>query len=174
LDVKKKIPFSGTMIDNDKVKGDLVMERNYIDIDYTQICVCANLRKKTRVVTQLYDKVLEPTNLKVTQYSMLANIAQHKAVTVSQLGEILLLDQTTITRNVNLLKKNDYVEVKRDPQDGRTKMISLTTTGMQKLTEAAPIWMDIQEKIIHDIGLEKYKDFYETLKKIQQVVKSYD
>lgn len=82
-----------------------MMEKVHTDIDYTQICVCANLRKKTRIVTQLYDKILEPTNLKVTQYAMLANIAKHKAVSVSQLGIILSLDQTTITRNVNLLKK---------------------------------------------------------------------
>lgn len=156
------------------LKGDLVMEKNYTDIDYTQICVCANLRKKTRAVTQLYDKALEPTHLKVTQYSMLANIAHHKAVSVSQLGDILLLDQTTITRNVNLLKKNGYVDVTRDTQDGRTKIISLTAIGIEKLNEAKPIWMDIQEKIIEDIGLEKYIDFYETLKKIQKVVKSYD
>ncbi len=53
------------------------MEKVYTDIDYTQICVCTNLRKKTRVVTQLYDKILEPTNLKVTQYALLANIAKH-------------------------------------------------------------------------------------------------
>ena len=150
------------------------MERNYTDIDYTQICVCANLRKKTRVVTQLYDKVLEPTNLKVTQYSMLANIANHQAVSVSQLGDILLLDQTTITRNVNLLKKNGYVDVTRDTQDGRTKIISLTSTGIEKLNEATPLWMAIQEKVIQDIGLEKYIDFYDTLRKIQKVVQSYE
>ena len=150
------------------------MERNYTDIDYTQICVCANLRKKTRAVTQLYDKVLEPTQLKVTQYSMLANIARHKAVSVSQLGDILLLDQTTITRNVNLLKKNGYVDVTRDTQDGRTKIISLTAIGIEKLKEATPLWMEIQEKIIQDIGLDKYKDFYETLKKMQKVLKTYE
>ncbi len=150
------------------------MERNYTDIDYTQICVCANLRKKTRAVTQLYDKVLEPTQLKVTQYSMLANIARHQAVSVSQLGDILLLDQTTITRNVNLLKKNGYVDVTRDTQDGRTKIISLTAIGIEKLKEATPLWMDIQEKIIQDIGLDKYKDFYETHKKMQKVLKSYE
>lgn len=150
------------------------MEKFYTDIDYTQICVCANLRKKTRVVTQLYDKVLEPTNLKITQYSMLANIAKHKAVSVSQLGNILLLDQTTITRNVNLLKKNGYVAITQDSQDGRSKIISLTTTGLEKLNEAAPIWMDLQKKIIHDIGLEQYINFYDTLQKIQKVVKSYE
>ena len=143
-------------------------------IDYTQICVCANLRKKTRVVTQLYDKLLQPTGLKVTQYSMLAHIDHQQSVSISRLGEILLLDQTTITRNINLLKQNGYVDLNRDPQDARTKVITLTEKGAEKLNEAAPIWQDIQEKIINDIGLEKYNDFYETLKTMQKIIQSYD
>jgi len=143
-------------------------------IDYTQICVCANLRKKTRVVTQLYDKLLQPTGLKVTQYSMLANINQQQSVSISQLGDILLLDQTTITRNINVLKQNGYVNITKDPQDARTKVITLTEKGVEKLNEAAPIWEDIQERIINDIGLEKYEHFYETLKSIQKIIQSYD
>ena len=150
------------------------MSTEYNDIDYLQICVCANLRRKTRVVTQLYDKLLHPTGLKVTQYSMLANISQQKTVSISRLGEILLLDQTTVTRNVNVLKQNGYVFITRDLQDSRTKVISLTDKGIEKLEEATPIWQDIQEKIINDIGLEKYMDFYETLKNIQKIIKSYD
>ncbi|TQR32824.1 MarR family transcriptional regulator [Lysinibacillus sphaericus] len=144
------------------------------NINYTQICVCANLRKKTRLVTQFYDNLLQPTGLKVTQYSMLANIDLQQAVSISRLGEILLLDQTTITRNINLLKRNGYVDLTRDPQDARAKVITLTDKGVEKLNEAAPIWQDIQERIINDIGLEKYNDFYETLKIIQKIIQSYD
>ncbi len=122
------------------------MDKEYMNIDYTQICVCANLRKKTRVVTQMYDKLLQPTNLKITQYSMLANIDHQQAVSISKLGEILLLDQTTITRNVNLLKQSGYVAITRDKQDARTKILSLTDVGIAKLKEATPIWHEIQEK----------------------------
>lgn len=144
------------------------------NIDYTQICVCANLRKKTRLVTQFYDNLLQPTGLKVTQYSMLANIDLQQSVSISRLGEILLLDQTTITRNINLLKRNGYVDLTRDPQDARAKVITLTDKGVEKLNEAAPIWQDIQERIINDIGLEKYNDFYETLKTIQKIIQTND
>lgn len=144
------------------------------NIDYTQICVCANLRKKTRLVTQFYDNLLQPTGLKVTQYSMLANIDLQQSVSISRLGEILLLDQTTITRNINLLKRNGYVNLTRDSQDARAKVITLTDKGVEKLNEAAPIWQDIQERIINDIGLEKYNDFYETLKTIQKIIQSND
>ncbi|ODV57211.1 MULTISPECIES: MarR family winged helix-turn-helix transcriptional regulator [Lysinibacillus] len=150
------------------------MKNQQNTIDYTQICVCANLRKKTRVVTQLYDKLLQPTGLKVTQYSMLAHIDLQQAVSISRLGEILLLDQTTVTRNINLLKQYGYVELKRDPHDARTKNIMLTEKGLDKLHEAAPIWQTIQDKIIDDIGVEKYADFYDTLRTMQKIILSYE
>lgn len=77
---------------------------------------------------------------------MLANIDHQQAVSISKLGEILLLDQTTITRNVNLLKQSGYVAITRDKQDARTKILSLTDVGIAKLKEATPIWHEIQEK----------------------------
>lgn len=150
------------------------MKNQHKNIDYTQICVCANLRKKTRVVTQLYDKLLQPTGLKVTQYSMLAHIDLQQAVSISRLGEILQLDQTTITRNINLLKQHGYVELKRDTNDARTKKITLTEKGLEKLHEAAPIWQGIQDRIIEDIGTEKYADFYDTLRTMQKIIQAYD
>jgi len=73
-----------------------------------------------------------------------------------------------------LLKQNGYVDLNRDLQDARTKVITLTEKGAEKLNEAAPIWQDIQERIINDIGLEKYNDFYETLKTMQKIIQSYD
>ncbi|MGG2082487.1 MarR family winged helix-turn-helix transcriptional regulator [Lysinibacillus pakistanensis] len=150
------------------------MENNLKTIDYTQICVCANLRKKTRVVTQLYDRLLQPTGLKVTQYSMLANIAHQQTVSISRLGEILQLDQTTVTRNINILKQSGYVELTRNPQDARTKNISLTAKGKEKLNEATPIWQTIQERIIADIGIDQYANFYDTLRTLQKIIRSYD
>lgn len=38
------------------------------------ICNCVNVRRASRAITRMYDKALEPADLKVTQYSALANI----------------------------------------------------------------------------------------------------
>lgn len=105
---------------------------------------------------------------------MLAHIDLQQAVSISRLGEILQLDQTTITRNINLLKQHGYVELKRDTNDARTKKITLTEKGLEKLHEAAPIWQGIQDRIIEDIGTEKYADFYDTLRTMQKIIQAYD
>ena len=147
------------------------MNDKHNEMDYIiQFCACANLRKTARIVTQVYEKQMQPTGLKVTQYYMLVNIARHKETSISKLGEIMLLDQTTITRNINILKKSGYVNITKDINDSRTKSISITDTGLVKLEEATPIWLQIQEKVEKNMGKEKYKDLLEALKNLQESI----
>ncbi|MCG7337579.1 MarR family winged helix-turn-helix transcriptional regulator [Sporosarcina sp. ACRSM] len=151
------------------------MNNTHSEMDYIiQFCACANLRKAARSVTQAYERKMESTGLKVTQYYMLVNIARHDKISISNLGDVMLLDQSTVTRNVNVLKNSGYVDIARDPIDSRTKSVSITDIGLAKLEEATPIWLQIQEKIEKDIGQEKYADLLETLKKLQEFVESYD
>lgn len=37
-----------------------------------------------------------------------------------------------------------------------------------------PIWQGIQDRIIEDIGTEKYADFYDTLRTMQKIIQAYD
>ncbi|MEH7226459.1 MarR family winged helix-turn-helix transcriptional regulator [Bacillus sp. JJ1566] len=147
------------------------MNNKHNEMDYIiQFCACANLRKAARIVTQSYEKQMQPTGLKVTQYYMLVNISHHKEISISQLGEMMLLDQTTITRNVNILKKSGYVTITKDKNDSRTKSISITDVGIAKLEEATTIWLQIQEKAENGIGKQEYRDLLKTLKKLQDSI----
>ena len=151
------------------------MNNTHSEMDHIiQFCACANLRKAARSVTQSYEKKMEPTGLKVTQYYMLVNIARHDKISISNLGDVMLLDQSTVTRNVNILKNSGYVDIARDLHDSRIKSVSITDVGLAKLEKATPIWLQIQGKIENDIGQEKYQDLLETLKKLQEFVESYD
>ena len=133
-----------------------------------QTCACANIRKAARIVTQVYEKQMASTGLKITQYYMLVNIARHREISISKLGDIMLLDQSTITRNVNILKKDGYVNITRDKNDSRTKFVSITEMGLSKIKEATPIWLELQEKAEHELGKETYNDLLEKLQRLQQ------
>ena len=149
------------------------MNNMHNEMDFIiQFCACANLRKAARIVTQVYEKKMAPTGLKATQYYMLVNIARHKERSISELGEIMLLDQTTITRNVDILKKSGYVNITKDKSDSRTKTITITDIGLAKLEEATPIWLQIQDKIENNMGKDKYKDLLETLKTLKDSIES--
>jgi hypothetical protein len=91
-------------------------------------CVCNTLRMATRAVTQLYDDVLRPSGLRVTQFSILAAIARLGEAGVSQLADALAIEQTTMTRSLTLLERDARIE--RAPHaDARVKSMRLTAAG---------------------------------------------
>ena len=71
---------------------------------------------------------------------------------------MMMLDQTTVTRNVNILMRNGYVTTAMDNNDNRTKFTSATDAGIAKLEEATPVWDRMQHNIENSIGREMYKE----------------
>ena len=72
-------------------------------------CVCGALRMVSRTATRLYDGVLRPSGLRVTQFSILATIARPET-NLRQLECRLAIDQTTLTRSLNLLEPHRVIE----------------------------------------------------------------
>src|SRR2546428_10349737 len=91
-------------------------------------CVCSTLRMVSRAVTQLYDDVLRPSGLRVTQFSMLAAIARLEEANLRQLEEALAIDQTTLTRSLGLLERDGLTERVAHP-DRRIKAMRPTPRG---------------------------------------------
>ncbi len=115
-------------------------------------CVCSAIRKAGRVVTRQYDAHLKSSGLKVTQYSMLANVSRNPGITVSGLAELLFMDQTTVTRDLRVLEKMGYVRLEPGVKDRRIKRIQVTDAGMVKMNEARPLWEEAQREIEHSLG----------------------
>lgn len=149
------------------MKKDLDQEQAAYIID---VCASANLRTVSGSLTQLYNHLLKPTGLKITQYYMLGNIYTSPDISISKLGEIMLLDQTTVTRNLNILNDSGYVQIKRAEQDSRTKVVTITELGYEKLNDATPIWIRVQEEIEGSIGKAEYMDLLEKLDALQNVI----
>ena len=73
-----------------------------LSISPTSTPVLQNFRRTARAVTRLYDLGLEPSGLRATQFAILTAIAKFQPVSISRIGEILVLDQTTLTRSLRL------------------------------------------------------------------------
>lgn len=129
-------------------------------------CMCAVIRKTGRLLTKRYDYYLKPSGLKITQFSMLANIERNAGITVSKLAELLVMDQTTVTRNLRVLEKAGYIQIETDPVDHRIKRTQITDFGMSRMDEARPFWEKAQLEIEGIIGGEHIKDLLSIFKEI--------
>mgnify|MGYP001603998339 CR=1 FL=1 len=136
----------------------------------THSCACGNLRKTTRTITQFYDKMLLPTGLRSTQCLLLMDISFNENISVTSLGNILLMDQSTVTRNVELLRKSGYIDIKKEEQDCRKKCITITDKGLKTLDLAIPIFARAQSTIENGIGKERIEELLKTLKDIEKLV----
>jgi DNA-binding MarR family transcriptional regulator len=111
----------------------------------------------TRAVTQLYDDMLRPSGVRVTQFSILATIAHMGEANLKQLEETLAVDQTTLTRSLNLLERDGLIERGPHP-DGRIKAMRLTPGGRRTVEVARPLWAQAQDKVLRELGTKAWAD----------------
>lgn len=139
-------------------------------IDPTSLlnCLNANLRKASRVLLSLYMDEMRPPGLSGTQFTLLSTIAGFPKSTITDLARSLAMDQTTVTRNVNLLKKGGYVVVERG-EDRRTRLVYLSAQGIEAFQKTQPMWLAAQTKVWNQIGEEKAKKLLEITKAISEL-----
>jgi len=111
----------------------------------------------SRAVTQLYDDVLRPSGLRVTQFSILATIARMGEAHLKVLEDALAIDQTTLTRSLSLLERDGVIERAAHP-DGRIKAMRLTSKGRRALEVAWPLWAQAQGKVLRELGTKAWAD----------------
>lgn len=140
------------------------------DFDKLKRCAIGNLRKTSRAATLYGDTILQPTGLKVTQFTMLGTIAEQGSLSVSQLGEKLLMDQTSVTRSLKLLKDQGLVTSARG-QDGRTRLISLTDQGRRKLDEIMPLWEKTNSQVVAKLGQDHLNRLLDELARLNSVLR---
>lgn len=114
-------------------------------------CICSSLRMVTRAVTQQYDAMLRSTGLRITQYSVLANIARAGESTVDHLTEVMVIDQTTLTRSLTLLELAGLIQRVPHP-DKRARAVRVTQKGVRALNRARPLWARAQAQVLRMVG----------------------
>ena len=114
-------------------------------------CACFNLRKATRAVTRMFDTALQPLSLRATQFTILAAVAQHEPIQITELAEKLVMDRTTLSRDLGPLEKQRWVRIEPG-EDRRTRVVELTVHGRDLLEQALPAWKRTQEKVVSGLG----------------------
>lgn len=116
-------------------------------------CTCAVLRRATRRMTQFYDDALKPAGLKLSQYSVLANLAQAEDPSITDLAERLMMDRTTLTRNLRPLERAGWVRLGRGG-DARSRAVLLTESGRRTLEAARPVWRAAETAVRDRLGAD--------------------
>lgn len=134
-------------------------------------CACFNLRKTTRVVTQFYGRVMRPSGLNGTQFTLLAAVANTGAPTIAGLAKRLLMDRTTLTRNIKPLEKQGLLTITAG-EDQRTRIVTLTVQGRNLLLEAFSSWEKAQKSIIDKFGQNRWDSMMMDLEELISIAQA--
>lgn len=113
-------------------------------------CLCAALRKATRAVTRLYDDALRPAGLRVTQYSVLRNLARGEQ-RMRDLAALLVVEETALNRSVRGLASRGWIAI-RTGDDRRERRLSITPAGRAILADSEPLWAAAQRRMSSSLG----------------------
>ena len=114
-------------------------------------CTALRLRLLNRVVTNLYDDALRPLGLKVSQLNVLVVTAKLGLAQPAKVCDILQLDTSTLSRNVDRMRAKGWLEVVPG-EDARTQLFRLTPQGKRLIEKAVPAWEQAQRRAQELLG----------------------
>lgn len=129
------------------------MNRNAEKITITaSTCTALRLRKAARRITQIYDQELQPYGLTITQFGLLGHLKSFDGISIGALAEKLIMDPTTLTRNLRPLTRRGLVALDADPKDRRGRCLRLTPDGRAAYDHGKPGWARAQRHIEDVLG----------------------
>jgi len=120
-----------------------------------QDCNCLAIRQAARHVTQFYDQLFAPVGLRATQFAILSRLRRDGPLTINALAAALVMDRTTLGRNILPLQRDGLIEIVASPADRRRRELRLSAAGAEKSRQASERWAVAQRRFDAVFGSER-------------------
>ncbi len=132
--------------------------------------MCASIRRASRTLTQIYDEALRPLGLRATQFTVLQALSLAGEVLQGDLGQMLAMDSTTLTRTLEILSRHGWID-KRAGEDLRERRIRLSKAGQLQLEKAVPLWEKAQAGLRRKLGDGQWNTLLKFTNEITNLIK---
>lgn len=131
-----------------------------------QECNCLAIRQAARHVTQFYDQLFAPTGLRATQFAILSRLRHLGPMSINALANVLVMDRTTLGRNILPLQRDGLIEVASSPQDRRRHELKLTEAGVAAHRAGVAHWAEAQKRFNKVFGDERAAALRDLLREV--------
>ena len=121
-------------------------------------CNCLVVRQAARHITQFYDQLLTPSGLRTTQFSILAKLRRLGPITINALAAEMVMDRTTLGRNILPLERDGLIAVEQGSRDRRSKELRVTETGEARFRAGMKGWVQAQREFEKAFGAKRTAD----------------
>ena len=121
-------------------------------------CMCASFRRAARALTQVYDDALRPQGLRATQFTILQALSLTGEISQGDLGGLLVLDSTTLTRTLRLMRARGWIE-EHPGNDRRERRLQLSAAGRRQFKRASVPWQELQTRLRSRVGSASWNEW---------------
>lgn len=116
---------------------------------------------KARALTKLDQAGFEPFG-----YGVLAIVNEGARQTQATIAEALMLDPSRLVALLDSLEEDGLIVRKRDPDDRRRHLVSITADGKRKLAELRGIVKKLEDEFLAPLDADERKTLHELLLRI--------
>ncbi|HEU5078516.1 MAG TPA: MarR family winged helix-turn-helix transcriptional regulator [Opitutaceae bacterium] len=142
-----------------------------LDFSVRQNCVCFNLRRAARVVTQFFDAEMRRHGIRSTQGSVLAALHTIGPSNMAELSEVLGMERTTLLRNLRPLQRDGLVTIEGGGHGARVEL-SITAKGRKQIEKLTPAWAAAQRTAVQVLGESRWSAILADLDAVAAALKN--
>lgn len=123
-------------------------------------CLCLHVQRAARAVARRFDEALRPLDLTNGQFSLLMSLNRPEPAPMRQVASLLAMDRTTLTANLKPLERRGLLKILVDPEDRRSRQLTLTRAGRDLMVKAMPIWTAthaVLDRMVTATGLDELR-----------------
>ncbi len=136
--------------------------------DLPALCPAFNIRAASRIITQLFDEILKPSGLQITQFAVLVGVFILDSPSISKLANGLVMDRTTLTRGLKPLEKEGLIKIVSG-EDKRTHFVKLTPKGKSALEKTLPYWEKARTVVSEEFGKKHLDGLLKDLASVREI-----
>ena len=144
-----------------------------LDMSAVENCVCFNLRRVTRAVTQFFDAEMRRHGIRPTQGTILLALNAKESWTMAELSDCLGLERTSLVRNLQPLQRDGLVTADGGGR-GRRVELAITAKGRKQVEKFMPAWKSAQSTAVQVLGEKRWSALLADLEKVASVLKNYE
>ncbi len=151
----------------DRVAEDWQRERP--DLDPSSLQVVGRILRLAQLLKGGLAQAIEPLGLSVPGFSVLAALRRSGApyeLTPTELSGSVLLTSGAMTNRIDRLENAGLVERVRSEIDRRSVTVRLTPSGLEKIDQALPAWLDGTRAAISQLGAVEARELGGLLRKL--------
>lgn len=130
---------------------------------------CSRIKQSWHAISRMYNNEAVNHDLTTTTGFILLNIDSHEGTPSTQIGPLLGMESTSLSRTMKQLEERGIIKRKKDKQDARVVRMVLTEKGKKKKEISKKTVKDFNKIIAEKYSTEELQRFHEMLEDITSI-----